>query len=123
MEALSEILLPCPGEAQLPGLRVTCMPAEEAVNTPEAFTVSSVGDIRIRARKSGDSIRLSGGSKSLKKLFIDRKIPAALRQQIPVVCDDAGILGVYSIGKNLEHRDSAEKPVTIRFENTEIKGE
>ena len=123
MEALSEILLPCPGEAQLPGLRVTCMPAEEAVNTPEAFTVSPVGDIRIRARKSGDSIRLSGGSKSLKKLFIDRKIPAALRQQIPVVCDDAGILGVYSIGKNLEHRDSAEKPVTIRFENTEIKGE
>ena len=122
-EALTEILLPCPGEVQLPGLRVTCVPAEEAISTPEAFTVAPVGPIRIRARKSGDSIRLPGGSKSLKKLFIDRKIPAALRQQIPVVCDDAGILGVYSIGKNLEHRDSAENSVTIRFENTEIKGE
>ena len=122
-QALAEIQLPCPGEAELPGLRVTCAPASEIVNTPDAFTVCPVGEIRIRARKSGDSIRLPGGSKSLKKLFIDRKIPAALRQQIPVVCDDAGILGVYSIGKNLDRGDSAEKPVTIRFENIEIKGE
>lgn len=120
---LAQILLPCPGEVQVPGLRISCSPAMESVSTPDAFTVSPVGPIRIRGRKSGDSIRLPGGSKSLKKLFIDRKIPAALRQQIPVICDDAGILGVYSIGKNLDRGDSAENPVTIRFENTETKGE
>ena len=120
-EALEEILLPCPGEVQLPGLRVTCVPAGEPVSGPDAFTVSALGQIRIRARQSGDSIRLSGGTKSLKKLFIDRKIPAALRQQIPVVCDDAGILGVYTIGANWD-RTGQENPVTIRFENTE-KGE
>lgn len=113
-----EVILPCPGEVQLPGLRVSCVPAEESINTPDAFTVSSVGTIRIRCRKSGDSIRLSGGSKSLKKLFIDRKIPAARRQQIPVVCDDAGILGVYTIGANWD-RTGGKHPVTIRFENTE----
>ena len=77
---LAEILLPCPGEAQLPGLRVTCGPAGEFLNTPDAFTVSPVGQIRIRARKSGDRICLSAGSKSLKKLFIDRKIPAEINQ-------------------------------------------
>ena len=115
---LEEVILPCPGEVLLPGLRVSCVPAEESINTPDAFTVSAVGTIRVRCRKSGDSIRLSGGSKSLKKLFIDRKIPAARRQQIPVVCDDAGILGVYTIGANWD-RTGGENPVTIRFENTE----
>ena len=60
--------------------------------------------------------------KSLKKLFIDRKIPAAQRQQIPVVCDDTGVLGVYTIGSNWD-RTAGENLVTIRFENTENKGE
>ena len=115
---LEDVILPCPGEVLIPGMRVSCVPAEEFINTPEAFTVAAVGTIRIRCRKSGDSIRLSGGSKSLKKLFIDRKIPAACRQQIPVVCDDAGILGVYTIGANWD-RTGGEHPVTIRFENTE----
>ena len=92
------------------------------MNLPDAFTVCPVGTMRLRSRQSGDSIRLSGGSKSLKKLFIDRKIPAAQRQQIPVLCDDAGILGVYTIGANWD-RTSGEKTVTIRFENTDSKGE
>ena len=117
-----ETVLPCPGEVFFAGLRVSCEYAAEAVNTRDAFTVCPVGEIRIRSRNSGDSIRLSGGSKSLKKLFIDRKIPAARRQLIPVVCDDAGILGVYTIGANWD-RTAGENPVTIRFENTENKGE
>ena len=65
----------------------------------------------------------SEGSKSLKKLFIDRKIPAAQRLRIPVVRDDAGVLGVYSIGVH-QDRAAAQLPaVTIRFEKTENKGE
>lgn len=122
MEMLVERVLPCPGELLLPGLRITCEPAREAIHTPEAFTVCPVGEIRIRSRKSGDSMRISGGSRSLKKLFIDRKIPAARRPRIPVVCDDAGILGVYTIGSNWD-RTAGETAVTIRFENIENKGE
>lgn len=118
-EELTETLLPCPGEVYIPGFRVTCTPAAEILQTPDAFTVSAVGEIKLRQRKSGDSIRLSGGSKSLKKLFIDRKIPAAQRQQIPVVCDEAGILGVYSIGANWERTAQNKNAVTIRFENIE----
>lgn len=121
-EALEERILPCPGEIFLPGLRVTCELASERISTPEAFTVCPAGEIRIRSRQSGDSIRLSGGSKSLKKLFIDRKIPAAQRSQIPVVCDDAGVLGIYTIGANWD-RTSGENPVTVRFEIIESKGE
>ena len=117
-EVLEEQVLPCPGEVFLPGLQITCELASEYLNTPDAFTVCPVGMIAVRSRKSGDTIRLSGGSKSLKKIFIDRKIPAARRQQIPVVCDDAGILGVYTIGANWD-RTAGENAVTIRFRNTE----
>ena len=75
-----------------------------------------VGQVILRPRKSGDLIRLKGGTKSLKKLFIDRKIPAARREQIPVVCDELGVLGVYSIGVHVD-RAAGEKPgVTIHFE-------
>ncbi len=122
-DELEETTLPCPGEVCLSGLRVTCQKAETWLNTPDAFTISPVGEIRLRSRQSGDNIRLRVGSKSLKKLFIDRKIPAAQRPFVPVVCDDAGVLGVYSIGANRDRCGNLENAVTIRFEKIENKGE
>ena len=94
---------------------MTCTPAEEVIQTPDAFTVQTKGEILLRSRQSGDSIRLQGGSKLLKKLFIDRKIPAFQRKNIPVVCDEQGILGVYSIGVNRERAAEKLPAVTIRF--------
>lgn len=110
------VTLSCPGEAEISGYRVVCIPAEELVQTETAFTVNPSGEILLRSRQPGDSIRLHGGTKSLKKLFIDRKIPAHERMQIPVVCDERGILGVYSIGVNRERAADALPAVTIRFE-------
>ena len=92
-------------------LQIVCSPAEELINTAEIFTVKPQGNVYIRSRQSGDSIRLSGGTKSLKKLFIDRKIPQSQRNQIPVICDDAGIIGVYGIGVNLD-RAATSLPAT-----------
>jgi tRNA(Ile)-lysidine synthetase-like protein len=80
-----------------------------------AVTVQPQGRIVLRPRQSGDSIRLSGGTKSLKKLFIDRKIPAHQRQQIPVVCDDQGVLGVCGIGVHLDRAAEKLPAVTIQF--------
>ena len=97
--------------AQQGPLQIVCSPAEELINTAEIFTVKSHGNVYIRSRQSGDSIRLSGGTKSLKKLFIDRKIPQSQRNQIPVICDDAGIIGVYGIGVNLD-RAATSLPAT-----------
>jgi len=70
----------------------------------------------LRSRRSGDAIRLSGGTKSLKKLFIDRKIPAAIRDRIPVLCDEQGILGVCSIGVDRNRAAQALPAITVRFE-------
>lgn len=116
---LEPVTLACPGTAALPGLRVVCEPAKEIRNGPEEFTVAAEGPILLRPRRSGDSIRLSGGTRTLKKLFIDRKIPAADRDRVPVVCDGRGILGVYGIGTNLDRAAETIPAVSIRFEKTE----
>lgn len=120
-EAFSPVTLTCPGSTEAAGIRITCEPAGELAQSENLLTVCPSGKISIRPRQTGDKIRLSGGSKSLKKLFIDRKIPAAVREQIPVVCDETGILGVYSIGVNLDRAAQILPAVTIRFER--IQGE
>ena len=122
LEALEErtaaetVVLDCPGTVELPGLRVICTPAAELTNTTDTFTVKPVGTMLLRPRQSGDTIRLKGGTKSLKKLFIDRKIPASERGYIPVLCDTQGILGVYSIGVHQDRAAEELPAVTVRFE-------
>ena len=91
--------------------RIHCDVAEELINTADTFTVVPVGEVYIRSRQSGDAIRLPGGTKTLKKILIDRKIPATERSQIPVLCDDLGILAVGGIGVNLD-RAATELPAT-----------
>jgi tRNA(Ile)-lysidine synthase len=58
------------------------------------------GKIAVRPRREGDSIKLSeqSGTKTLKKLFIEKRIPVRQRSLIPIICDDEGVLGIYGIG-------------------------
>ena len=114
-EELEETVLPCPGEAELPGYRVVCAPAEALENDDHTFTVVPQGTMVLRSRRSGDTIRLSGGTKQLKKLFIDRKIPAARRPGIPVLTDEQGVLGVCGVGADMDRRAEALPAVTVRF--------
>ncbi|MBQ8237860.1 MAG: tRNA lysidine(34) synthetase TilS [Oscillospiraceae bacterium] len=108
-----------PGETVRFGdYRITCVPAEEIVNTDTVFTVDPAGTIRIRSRQTGDALRLKGGNKSVKKRFIDKKIPAAIRHRIPVICDDAGILAVGELGTQLHRRADMLPAVTIRMVKT-----
>ncbi len=122
-EAPERVPLPCPGEACFGSLRITSQWGQLPEDTLDTMTVYPQGSLYLRSRESGDVIRTPGGTKSLKKRYIDRKIPAALRPRIPVLCDEAGILGVYSIGKNLERNPGNGPGVTIRFETIEKKGE
>lgn len=118
VEELEEIALPCPGTIVLEniGVRICCEPAVCVVDTADAFTIIPKGQIVIRSRQAGDRIRLYAGTKDLKKLFIDRKIPAIRRMQIPVLSDDAGVLGVYGFGVSRERLAFDENAVLIRFE-------
>ena len=114
-EELPETVLTCPGEVLLGEYRCVCTPAETAENDEYTFTVVPQGTMVLRSRRSGDAIRLSGGTKQLKKLFIDRKIPAARRPGIPVLCDDRGILGVCGVGADLDRQANQMGAVTVRF--------
>ncbi len=110
----------CPGVTEVPelGARLLCSPAESVINTADTVTAAARGQVYLRSRLPGDEIRLPGGRKTLKKLFIDRKIPAARRPLIPVLADEAGILGVFGIGADAD-RIRVEPPCwQFRLEKT-----
>ena len=57
------------------------------------------------------------GQRSLKRLFIDRKIPRWEREQVPVLADDDGVLAVYGIGVNVLRRaEQSEYALKITIE-------
>lgn len=110
-------LMPCvlnnPGVTPIPelGIRVICTPCEDQ---KDGFCVRTEGRLILRQRQPGDEMRLPGGTKDLKKLFIDKKIPASQRCRVPVLADDSGVVGVIGIGPN---RDRLNDPtVCIRWE-------
>ena len=120
-----------PGEtALLPelGLRVSCRIEEkfqEKAKTLSTFavkydTIEQTTRIMIRPRQAHDVMRTAGGTKTLKKLLIDRRIPAARRALVPVAADARGILGVYGIGVDLGRAAvPGERAVIITIEETE----
>ena len=113
---LAAYILPRDGVMEIPGWRITVSPAKEIINTERIFTVQPQGEMILRCRQSGDAIKLSGGTKTVKKLFIDRKIPAHQRLQIPVIADDVGLLGVYGVGADQSRAAAALPAAQIRLE-------
>ncbi len=116
----SPVTVPCPGTVELEGtgLRLTCAPAEKVINDRTTFTVPIEGRLVVRPRCTGDEIHLRGGTKSLKKLSIDRKIPATQRESIPVLADERGVLAVYGVGVNLDR--AGDGPMwQLRFSDIE----
>lgn len=77
--------------------------------------------IVIRPRKTGDIIDIFGrnGTKSLKKLFIENRIPLKKRPLIPVLADGKGVLAVYGIGFDKRAAcDVGDTILEIIFEET-----
>jgi len=107
--------LSCPGACYLPGVKITCLPNNSSEKTTSSFAFTPKGKLVVRPRQTGDTIRLSGGTKSLKKLFIDQKIPTAQRYAVPVLADEEGVVGVVGFGGNLE-RISLEGTIRIQIE-------
>lgn len=55
----------------------------------------------LRARQAGDQLRLPGRrAKTLKKWYIDEKIPRQRREHLPVLADEAGLLAAAGLGPN-----------------------
>ncbi|MBR5519874.1 MAG: tRNA lysidine(34) synthetase TilS [Clostridia bacterium] len=80
------------------------------------------GEIKIRNRLPGDTFRPNArsGSKPLRRVMIDRKIPKDLRDYIPVVADDVGVIWVWGLGYHADRMTlEGTRWYQIRFaENT-----
>lgn len=68
--------------------------------------------------QTGDRLRLTekGGSRTLKKLMIDRKIPAAERDTLAVIADRSGVIAVQDIGMDLSRRPGNGARLEIKIE-------
>lgn len=74
----------------------------------------------VRPRKTGDEVSLPGRPRrSLKKLFIDQKIPRPDRERIPIVADDAGVLAVAGLGPNTVHPRQEQIHIIKKREDAE----
>lgn len=104
------VIVTCSMELPQWGVRVILNSAEGG------YGITPVGALCIRSRQAGDSLRLSGGTKSLKKRMIDQKIPAQLRDHVAVLADDRGVIAVDGMGFHLD-RIEAEPTVYIRMES------
>ena len=84
-----ETVLTIPGRTLVSDWAVDCFLHTGPVSQePTALILdpdAAGGPLTLRSRRAGDRIRLSGGSRSVKKLLIDRKVPAALRERVPVL--------------------------------------
>ena len=105
-----------PGSITYGAYRITATQANAPINTRYRFTVSPEGEIYVRSRMEGDKITFAYGTKSLKKLFIDQKIPASKRPFVPVIADSTGLLGVCGFGADIHQAAKTESLVEIHIE-------
>ena len=80
------------------------------------------GNIIVRPRLAGDKIELLGrkGTKTIKKLFIELKIPVYERNRIPLICDEKEVLAIPGIGISSRHAaESSENALAVIFRSIE----
>lgn len=76
------------------------------------------GNLFARNRKEGDAICVDGMTKSLKKLFQEAKVPARFRNDLPIICDQAGIIWIPYVGLCDRVRQSdCDEIVTLQLQS------
>ncbi|MGL5440258.1 MAG: tRNA lysidine(34) synthetase TilS [Filifactoraceae bacterium] len=103
------------------------MPKEKCVQLPtglytKAFDINKIsGKLRIRNRIAGDKIRPVGlgGTKKIKDIFIDAKIPLDKREEMPLIVDDEKIIWVCGLKISEESKigETTENVVRISIKD------
>jgi tRNA(Ile)-lysidine synthase len=116
--------LPLPGVAEIPEAGVTMTASYQETGVDPALSsglgyVATVqgpmtpGPLTVRSRQPGDRLQPLGapGHRKLHDLLIDRKIPRAVRDRVPVVVDAAGHI-VWVVGVTIAHEHRVTTPQT-----------
>lgn len=77
----------------------------------ELRSVIIFGELYVRTKKDGDSYYYGGMTRKVKKLFCDKKIPLNIREKIPVIADEKGIVWIPGFGV----RDDSPKNKTHKW--------
>lgn len=85
--------LDVPGRAPLPDGRWVVARASPRAG-PRAIAVPA-GPLTLRTRRPGDRVRSAGREMSLKRFLMDRRVPAAERDRVPVVASGRTVVWVF----------------------------
>ena len=119
------VRIPFDGRLGAGAARVTVRPVQKNQVFYNSFNTFYVGcdtiDIPtfvLRTRRTGDRLRLNrhGGSRPLKKILIDKKIPAPQRGTLAVLADQNGVIAVQSVGTDISRCPGEGGIFEIRFE-------
>jgi len=105
---------------------------KELINYKDSFKISQnvytkwfdydkiKANLVLRSRKSGDFIRIhkDGGTKSIKKVFVDKKVPGSLRNRIPLLADGKEIIWAIGLRDNPTYAVTQESKIIIEVELT-----
>ena len=94
-------------------------------NCTKSFDVEKIsGKLTIRNRRNGDKIKPLGlgGTKKVKDILIDSKVPLEKRNSVPVICDEEKILWLagYCMSDEAKISDSTKDVVRISIKNIKI---
>lgn len=86
-------------------IEVSYGPFRPEVNLPDRYMFSVSldkekikGNLCVRQRRTGDSFVVRKINRNIKKCFINNKVPASVRDKVPIIYDDEGIVFVPFIG-------------------------
>ena len=115
------------GETPLPeaGWTFTCRRAaapEVLPRDPGRFYLDPArlqGPLVLRPRQTGDRLSLPGrGEKTVKKLLIDGRVPRRVRERVPILADEAGVVWLGGFGP---HQDRLAAPGAEALEITAVR--
>ena len=101
--SMEPIHLPLPGEIRVGDWQVVCG-AERYIGQPQGplefyLSQEAVSSLTVRPRQTGDRLTLLGRpGKSIKKWFVDEKVPRHLRNQVPVFAQNGVVTAVAGLG-------------------------
>ncbi|MGE4276385.1 MAG: tRNA lysidine(34) synthetase TilS [Lawsonibacter sp.] len=100
---LEETFLPLPGEIAVGGWYVACTAQTYAGQPQGPYEIwldrARVGVLTLRARRTGDRLKLLGRpEKTIKKWCIDEKVPARLRPVLPLLEGDGQVAAAAGLG-------------------------
>jgi tRNA(Ile)-lysidine synthase len=85
-----------PGENPIPDTHLILhLSAVQVAGNNLCLQLSPASQLRLRPRRKGDRVRIGQHSQKLSDWMINRKIPASIREQIPLLCLDGDIVALY----------------------------